>query len=64
MENLILVSDEKLHKFVQLYKLCQEYIIDNRITNSISIEQCDDMTFETKQFVERMCNIIGYMEKE
>jgi hypothetical protein len=51
-----------MNKRKQLWDLCQKFINDQRISCAESIYQCDWVSENSPEFIEQVCEIIGYYE--
>jgi hypothetical protein len=48
----------------ELYELCKNFIQENGITCEESIYQCDKIAENALEFIESICDLIGYEESE
>lgn len=56
------MSKTKAEQRQQLFRLCQRFIQDNQITCGESIWQSDDVMENAQDLIEKMCEIVGYLE--
>lgn len=56
------MSNAQIRK--ELFRLCEEFIIDNEITCPESVYQVDAVMGNAYEFIEEICNIIGYASIE
>jgi hypothetical protein len=49
-----------MDKQTELMELCSNFIIDNKISCSESIYQCDCVSENSLAFIEKICCLIGY----
>lgn len=56
--------EEKTHGEIRkaLYALCERFVVDNEIHCPEAIWQMDHVIGNAYEFIEEMCNIIGYAE--
>jgi len=56
--------EEKTHGEIRkaLYALCERFVVDNEIHCPEAIWQMDHVIGNAHEFIEEMCNIIGYAE--
>lgn len=57
-KDLTEMSNAQIRK--ELFRLCEQFVIDNEITCPESIYQMDGVIGNAYEFLEGMCNIIGY----
>lgn len=48
----------------ELWKLCQRFVEDNRISCGESICQCDHVIAAAYDFLAEMCEVVGYDDSE
>ena len=48
----------------KLFEICQKFIYDNHITCPESILQCDQIMENAPDFIEEICNHVGYFNPE
>ena len=46
----------------QLLSLCQKFILENKISCAEAIYQCDRIILNSQEFLEKICEIVGYAE--
>ena len=46
----------------KLAELCKKFIADNDISCAEAIYQCEGVVLASPQFIESMCNIVGYAD--
>lgn len=54
------MSDAATRK--QLFALCEQFILDNKVTCPEAIYQTDRVIENAYEFIEEMCNLVGYAE--
>lgn len=47
-----------------LIKLCEKFIEDNNITCPETVYQTDRVIVNAYRFIEKICDIVGYMESD
>ena len=47
---------------IKLFKECHKFIVDNKISCPESIAQCDHVIENAYEFIENVCNIVGYYD--
>lgn len=47
-----------------LFSLCEEYIDEQRISCRETIYQCDRVIQSAYEFIQKVCDIVGYYESE
>lgn len=47
-------------KFNELFTVCEKFIIDNNILCAEEVWQSDRIVENSYEFIERICNIVGY----
>jgi len=52
-----------MDKQTELMELCRNFIIDNKISCSESIYQCDCVNENACELIEKICNIVGYYKE-
>lgn len=45
-----------------LWSLCQTFIFEQDIHSSETVYQCDNVILNANEFIENICNIVGYKE--
>jgi hypothetical protein len=53
-----------MSKEQRLYDLCKRFIKDNRISCPETICQVDSVIVNASDFIEQVCDIVGYHEDE
>jgi hypothetical protein len=53
------VEPEKLEK---LWEVCRSFIEKQEINSSESIYQCDNVILNAHEFIESVCDVVGYCE--
>lgn len=53
-----------MSKEQKLLKLCQKFIKDNKISCPEAIYQCDWVINNAYDFIENICDIVGYLNPE
>jgi len=48
----------------QLFELCQKFVNDNKINCAESVCQSDHVIENAYEFIEQVCDIVGYYEYE
>jgi hypothetical protein len=48
----------------ELYKACQKFIIDNKISCPKTVSQCDWVMENADEFITDICNIVGYYDHD
>lgn len=56
-------ADYEVRK-AKLWNLCCQFVEKNRITCSESISQCDWVIENAYEFIEKVCDVVGYYEEE
>lgn len=51
-----------MNKQQQLWELCQKYINDQTISCGESVYQSDNVILNACEFIENICDIVGYYE--
>ena len=46
----------------ELFKLCSKFVEDNKISHAEQVYQNDRLVTKYYQFVESICDIVGYQE--
>jgi len=54
--------NDLLRRYETLWVICQAYIKDHHISCSESIWQVDEILLNTPDFLEQICEIVGYHE--
>lgn len=44
----------------ELYNLCKQFVEDNKISCPETVHQCDRVIINSYDFIEKMCDIVGY----
>lgn len=57
MEERTMDADEKMRR---LWNLCEHFIYENRIGCAETIFQVDSVAENSPEFIECVCNIVGY----
>jgi hypothetical protein len=47
-----------------LWDMCQAWIAEREITCAESVYQCDQIALDSLEFIESVCDIVGYAEFE
>lgn len=50
--------------FLKLWTLCEQFIEDNRITCAETVYQTDRVIRNAYEFIEEICEIVGYAERK
>lgn len=53
-----MTSDQELS--AKLLELCRRWIAENKVQCAEAIYQIDNITFESLEFVEKICELVGY----
>lgn len=56
------MSNAQIRK--ELFRVCEQFIMDNQITCPETIWQCDGVVGNVYEFIEEICNVIGYASIE
>lgn len=48
----------------RLWSLCEKFVMEQRITCPEAICQCDRVIENAYDFIEKVCNIVGYAKPE
>ncbi len=56
------MSNAQIRK--ELFRLCEQFIIENEISCPEAIYQLDSVIGNAYEFLEEMCNIVGYASIE
>jgi hypothetical protein len=51
-------------KKAELWKLCEKFIKEQKISCPESVSQCDNVIVNAYSFIEDICEIVGYYEYE
>jgi hypothetical protein len=57
-------DDDQLDDMHYLYEEVEKFIAENQITCPETIYQSDRVNVEALEFIERLCEIVGYCELE
>lgn len=58
-----MVNKEPTHKdLVELWNVCSNFIIEEQIGCPEIIAQCDNVIENAYYFIEKVCDIVGYVE--
>ncbi len=44
----------------KLFKICQEFVVEREISCSETIYQCDHVVLNALEFIEKVCEVVGY----
>ena len=64
----LLASYEMMHQELvlkrKLWEVCEKFIQDQDITCSESVYQTDRVIINAYEFIEEVCNVVGYVEQD
>lgn len=59
-----MVYNEEIEKHAKLWKLCERFIREQRISCEEAIYQSDWVVVNSYEFIEEVCDIVGYHTEE
>lgn len=59
-----MVYNEDIEKHAKLWKLCERFIREQRISCAETIYQTDWVVVNSYELIEEICNIVGYVPTE